>query len=405
MGYTTQEFTSTALTNMYPAYYKEFQIINWSYVDLVVTDNDGKQTILPRSATPVRESDACAVIEYRSGNGLRVQPDSSLSSRESRGVELPAKRINVPFDSFRSSPIRIEEFGCILSTVEQAMTAKNMACEVNFGTMVNETRQDVEMTDPRFVFQVIDPRNEFEALLVNVFGQTIVLRAGCYNQMIPSSTIKHDGATECGRLVCYLKYPMEYFSGAKSRQVVFDIPLRDIYLKEPFQIPSGDYVCVATNMEDLREIVAKKASCSKGIVTAGSISEKMIPKEIYEAAEANFKENCKRIQDEADQKLRTLTIQKNSELAELKAKNAELVRENESLKAKISSWERISEAQSKFDENRYRVETAAERYRREYLESARKDNENLLTALKIGGTVLSALASFGVAMMVKSSKK
>ena len=63
MGYTTHEFTSAGLTNLYPSLYREFQVVNWSHVDVVVTELDGAQTTMMRSECPVRESDSCVVIE------------------------------------------------------------------------------------------------------------------------------------------------------------------------------------------------------------------------------------------------------------------------------------------------------------------------------------------------------
>lgn len=404
MGYQSQEFKSASLSNLYPAYYNELQVINWSHVDIVLTKSNGEQTTMLRSDTPMREEDACVVIEHRSTNGMRISPDSSLSARDSRGIELPAKRFRIPFNEFRNSPIRVEEFNWIISTVEQAMIAKNMACDINYGSMLQETRCDLDTVDPRLVFQVIDPRNEFDMLLVNIFGQTIILRAGQFDQLIPSS-VPPVGIPESGRLICYLKYPMEYYSGAKPKQIVFELPLSEIYRKEPFQIPSGDYVCIATNMEDLQEIVAKKMSCSKGIVTSGSISEKMVPKEVYDAAEANYKAKIEQLTADFKQRLETLTIQKNNEIAEGKSKIGELTRENTALKTKCSEWEKIVEARATAEEHQQRVDKSAESARKEAADAERKDIDNMWTALKIGGTILSAVTSFALTMMVKASKK
>ena len=404
MGYQSQEFKSASLSNLYPAYYNELQVVNWSHVDIVLTKSNGEQVTMLRSDAPVREEDACVVIEFRSTNGIRIRPDSTLSARDSKGIELPAKRYNIPFDSFRNSPMRIEEFNWIISTVEQAMIAKNMACDINYGSMLQETRVDLDTVDPRLVFQVIDPRNEFDMLLVNIFGQTIILRAGQFDQLIPSS-VPPLGIPESGRLICYLKYPMEYFSGAKPKQIVFEIPLDEIHRKEPFQIPSGDYVCIATNMEDLQDVVAKKMSCSKGIITSGSISEKMVPKEVYEAAEANYKAKIEQLKEDFKQRLETLTIQKNNKIAELESTVGNLTRENTALKTKCSEWEKIVEARATVEEHHQRVEKSAEAARKEAADADRKDIDNMWTALKIGGTILSAVTSFALTMMVKASKK
>ena len=404
MGYNTQEFKSASLSNLYPAYYKELQVINWCHVDIVVTESNGKQTMLLRSDTPVKESDAMAVIEYRDTNGIRCKPDASFSSRESRNIELQAKRLQIPFSSFRNSPIRIEEFNWIISTVEQSMIAKNMACEINFGAMIHETRTDVSTTDPRFVFQVIDPHNEFDCILVNLFGQTVVLRSGLFNQLIPSS-VPQIGVPESARLICYLKYPTEYYGGAKPKQIVFEIDLKDIYKKEPFQIPSGDFVCIATNIDDLQEVVAKKSQCAKGTVTTGSISEKMIPKEVYDEAVANHKAKQEQLKEEYEQRLKTVTTQKNAEIADLRAKLADTTRQKDALEAKCSQWEKINEARDAAEESRQKVDRTAEQIRKDANDNAKRDIDNMWLVLKIGGSILSAVSTFALTMLVKSSKK
>lgn len=403
MGYTTQEFTSAALTNLYPSYYCEMQYINWAHVDVVITKANGVQIALPKSDTPVREEDACIVIESREFNGLRIQ--SGSMNRQSPDAQIPAKRINVKFESFRNSPIRIEEYDVIISTVEQSMVAKNMMCEINYGSMLNETRTDVEMTDPRLVFQVIDPNNLWDMLLVHVFGQTVILRAGHYGKLIPPTVAEPTTSPDKGRLICYLRYPTKYYSTAKAKQVVFDIPLDDVYKKEPYQLTSGDYVCIATSMEDLQEIVAKKANCSKGIISAGNISEKMIPKEVYEAAETNHKTELERVKQESKQRYDTLATLKANELAKLQAKLDEVTFAKEKAEAKVREWEAIHEASSKNEESRQKINAAEDKARKEANDNARQDIENMWLALKIGGSILSAVASFALTMLVQSSKK
>lgn len=124
MGYSTQEFTSSHLTNLHPAFYEESQVVNWTHVDIVLTKSNGTQHVLVKSEQPVREEDACVIIEMREYNGLRIQANSSVAANNSPEIQIPSKRIHVPFEAFRNAPIRIEEYDCIISTVEQSMIAK-----------------------------------------------------------------------------------------------------------------------------------------------------------------------------------------------------------------------------------------------------------------------------------------
>lgn len=404
MGYSTQEFTSSNLTNMYPAYYEEFQVVNWAHTDIVLTKSNGAQFVLAKSAQPVREQDACIILESRSYNGLRVQLNSSVAASHSQEIQVPAKRYHVLFESLRNAPIRIEECDCILSTVEQSMIAKNMACEINFSPMLNENRTDAGLIDPRLVFQVIDPANQFDALLVNVFGQTIILRAGTFGQVIPTSMPDVTKSFERGRLICYLRYPTEYYSGAKTKQIVFDIALDDIYKKEPFRLPSGDLVCVATNMDDLREIVAKKAECSTSIVTSGSISELMIPKEVFEAAEANHKAELARVKEDAKNRLESLAARHANEVSKLQSELLAANQAKDAAEAKSKQWEALNEANTTFRTNEQKIAQEAEKTRKEANDNARRDIEHMWTVLKIGGGILTSVASFAVTVLVKSKK-
>ena len=404
MGYTAQEFTSANLTRLYPSLYREFQVINWSHVDVVITEANGEQTTRPRDLTPVRESEACVILETISCNGLRVQKDSTLPAHDAKALQMKGKRISVPFESFLNAPVRVEELGCIISTVEQAAIAKNMMCEINYGALIYENRTDVELTDPRFVFQIIDPNNQWDALLVNVFGQTVILRAGHYGKII-RPTMQQQKTPEAARLIWYLRYPTEYFGSAKEKNIVFNIPLDEIYKKEPYLLPGGDYVCIATDMDSLQEVLAKKSSCAQGICAAVNLSDKMIPKEVYETAEANFKSECERLKQEAKQRLETLLVQKNNELAKLQAKLDQVTHEKEKAEARAREWEAVNDVRTHVEENRHKESVAAEKVRKEMHDDARADIDHMWTALKIGGTIVTGVFSFAVTLMTQAAKK
>lgn len=404
MGYTTHEFTSAGLTNLYPSLYREFQVVNWSHVDVVVTELDGAQTTMMRSECPVRESDSCVVIESIKFHGLRLQKDSSLPANSQRSLPLPGKRFNIPFESFRMHPVRIEEFNCIISTVEQSMIAKNMACEISYGPLLYENRTDMELTDPRFVFQVIDPNNQLDALFVNVFGQTITLRAGRYGKLIPGTT-SDSNILEQARLICYLRYPTAYFGTVKEKQIVFDIPLNDLYKREPYCLPSGDVICIAEDISSLEEVMAKKSSSYRGVVVQNNVLEKMIPKDVYEAAEENFKKDCERIKIEAKQRYDTLATQKASEIAKLQFQLQQVTQERDRAEAKVKQWEAINDVRTHVDENQQKVNLAAEKVRKEANDNAKDDIEFMKTAIKLGGTIVSGVMSFAITLLVQNAKK
>ena len=403
MSYKTQEFKSPGLSPQYPAYYKEFQIVNWTSEDIVITDSNGNQTVREGSCHPVSENALCVVIECRTGNGMRINNSAKTTYGEAPSVQLNAQRITVPYADIKQAPVKVEEFNVILSTVEQAIIARDMMCEYNYGPLLVETRVDTQLTDPRFVFQVIDPNNQWDALLLNVFGQTVVLRSGRFNRLTCSGA-QNAAIPEQGRLICYLRYPTDMYDGCQTRQVVFDISLEELYKKEPFRLQSGDLICVATCMEDLQEVMAKKAAHSRGIGNAETLTDKMVPKEVYDSAESAHKDEVERLKQVHQQKIETITTAKNTEIATLKSKLADTEIERDALKKQVQQWEKLSEANTTFAENKEKVELEREKARREAAEAARKDIDNMWTTLKIGGTIAASVLSFALTVLLKTKK-
>lgn len=403
MGYTTQEFTSAGLTALHPSLYKEFQIINWTSVDIVVTSADGEQTTLIKSNQGLPEESQCVVIEFRSCNGLRIDPNSLRPGGDAKQLSLKAKRINIPFTDFKSAPIKIEEFQLYISTVEGALVAKKMMCDNNYGVMLHETPVDAKTIDPRFVFQVIDPNNQWDVLLVNILGQTVVVRSGRFarltNVMSPGVVLP-----EQGKLICYLRYPTDMYSGCNTRQVVFDIELGELYKEEPYRLPSGDYVCVAENTEAMQRVLEKKAKYASGGISTGSISDKMVPKDVYEAAEANFNAEIARVKEDSRARIESLTISKNNEIAKLNADLENVKRERDALQAQVKQWEKLNEASTTFAENKLKVDAAQERVKKDASDAARHDIDNMWTMLKIGSSVVTGVLSFAITLLIKSKK-
>ena len=248
MGIKTQESTSLHLSSTYNAYYKEFQIRNWTSVGIVVTEFSGEQFWLPPSQD-VRESEASVEIERRVHNGMRAQ-QTQFGMKD---VPIKCTKTTISFDTIRSKPLKLNEFGIIISTFDHANVAKAMLHESLMNPIVYETRVDAELVDPRLVFQVIDPSNKWSELYVNVFGQTLIVRAGHFNHDLPfeQTDTEQIGRLEDGILVCYLRYPHQYYNGAEPVTTVFEISLENVEKGEPILLPSGDIVCVAPTVEGL----------------------------------------------------------------------------------------------------------------------------------------------------------
>jgi len=404
MGITTQEFTSAGLTAMYPSHYREMQILNFTCEDIVITEYSGEQFIREKSTQTADESAQSVVIEVRCGDGMRIDKDSPIQMRESKQLQLKAKRLNIPLMDFRQAPVRIDECNCIISTLDQAVIAKKMMCDYNFGMYIQETPVDTLLTDPRFVFQVIDPNDEWDMLLVNVFGQTVVLRSGRFNKLTGSSNFRF-GLPETGRLICYLRYPTGAFSGSKQRQVVFDIELKDLHKKEPFYLSSGDCICVAEDMESLAEVLKKKMDGVNGARATGNLSDKMIPKEVYETEVENHKAEIERLKTLHRNQLEAANATKNAEISKLKQDLVDAQHKVEAAEAMAKSWEQTNTVRTSYEEQRFKVEAAAERARKEATEAARNDIDQMWAILKIGGVVLSGVMSFALTMLVKTGGK
>jgi len=399
MAYTIQEIESGPLSNLYPSLYSESQIKNQSRINVVVTEQSGAQYVIP--ATPgVGESESRVQIEYRSCNGLRLVRDkNSVIARE---APIKGYRIDVPLQEFYMHPLKIVERNIIISTVDHSGMAKDMVRQDRINPLNQETRVDHELSDPRFVFQVNDPGHIYDVLFVNVFGQTIILRAGCWGEILPSEASNKTGELDYGSLLCYLRYPNDYSDATPTLTTVFEIGLENLIHEEPIKLPSGDIVCVATSMESLQKVIAKKSS---GASTMPSyLASKMIPKEVHDAALSAVNAERDQIKQTLTQKIQNVTVSKDAKIAELQAELAATKREKESAEFRERQWEEISKARAKAQSDDADVSAAQERVRKEALENSRKEIDNMWTCVKIGASVASGIVSFVVTVLLKSKK-
>lgn len=341
---TSERITSLALSANYPAFYYEFQVRNWSHVDIVVTDFKGEQHLVTAN-TDLRESEACVEIEHRSCSDRR----SELTEFGLRDVAIPGTRTVIPFDRIRNSPYRDTDHNVIISTVDQAVIAKQMISEHDINPMVYETRVDEEMLDPRFVLQVIDPCNQWDVIYVNMFGQTAVVRAGHWAKELTSEDIKPDenAQVDKGRLICYLRYPCDYYADARPLTTIFEVSLEEIEKNEPIKLPNGDIICVSATESGLQQVLAKKAAGSNSRAITNQLSERMVSKDLYNAAQKAHEDEIKRLQEEAKSKLETLKVSKDNEISKLKFDLNKAEQERDTIKMKHEQLSNLVDIQSK----------------------------------------------------------
>lgn len=399
MGYTTQEFSSKALSKLYPSFYQETQVHNWTPVDIVITKHDGTQTVLP--AWPMSSSNHKPTVEItsREVSGMRTK---QVGKGRVEDVELPAKKHMVKYEDFILYPVKVTELGIIISTKEQSLIAKNMIAESNYHVDSTEYLSDFETKDPRFVFEVKDPFNRWSELYVYAMGQTITLRCGHSANIIADidETRMHALEEECV-LSCYLRYPTNCIQSDSGTVPVFTINLKDLDLEEPYRLPSGDIVCVASSLEALQRVIDKKHSshASTGVQIVG-----MITKEVHEQALANLKNELDRAKKDAAEQLRSERMSAQAERAAVKLELDEEKRKSGSLKQQLDYWSALHKSTVERLDREDKLYSGREKIRAEVNENARRELDNLYTALKIGGAVITGIASFALTIWIKSNK-
>ena len=399
MGVITQDTQALPLSTMYSSFYREFQVRNWTHVNIVVTEMTGEQHYLPPVNT--REREAYVEIEARSTTGMR----SRQTAFATEDIPIPGKKVTVPFDLIRNAPYKYNNL--IISTVDHAAWAKSMVSESIINPLTYETRVDMDITDPRLVFQVIDPSNQWSELYVNVFGQTIIVRAGHYAEDLPFPRAEGDtkpATDEDGTLICYLRYPHEYYFGANPITTVFEVSLESVTHGQPIKLPSGDVICVSPTLEGLQLLLQMKASGDTGRSPTRCLSDKMVPKEVFEAAKANFEAEANRLKEAHKVEIETLKTNHANAISKLNARIEALTREKESLETQNRRWEDIHKTRAKVEASDAEVRAAEARARKEAAEAAKKDIDNVWLALKIAGMVATSVASFCITMYTKKKR-
>jgi len=391
MGYTTRESESLPLPKTYPSLYREMQFHNWTPVRLVVTYPSGEQDVIDKWPSSAMSPTPYVEITLRKCNGYRINQDNRGIQRD---VPIPTKTITVPFEDFILCPVKVQELGIIISTEEHSLMAKSMLSESRYVPDTREYLSDFDMTDPRFVFEVKDTCNRWEYLYVNVMGQTIKVKC-LHGSSIPEIDVESNTPKSgVSTLSCYLRYPSDYAVGEPETIPVFTINLGDIDLEEPYAVPSGDVVCVASSMEALQRVIIKKNDAAHCRVQIAG----MVTTEVHERAIAELKSELEREKANCQSRIQTVSIRKDNEIAELKTKIVAKDREIESLKLQTQTWSSLHEATMDRAAHEDKLLSQVAKSRDEAFDRMEKRTDSTMDALKVWGTALAVVATLGVAI-------
>ena len=360
MSVTVEEIKSKPFVSNGPAFYKEVQIRNMTRHDIVITNDEGEQSILPGNKDIVLEN-GYVVYECRFTCGMRTAPSIYGPSE----LEIPGVKITISARTYATAPYYIQGHGFSIALAEQAPIARDMILESRRRPHYLDLADDDEEADPRLVFQVIDPYHQFSSVYVNIFGQTIYLRAGILNEELPiwlDEIPPEKAPAGChARLRCYVRYPNRYSVLHTDYEQVFEIPLDNIEEEVPYILPNGDIICVAMNEEAMKRVLLRKHELSRNgnrqVVTPAN----MISRSAHEAEIAKLKEEKDVLEDNLKMKMTSAATKYEATIQKLTKENLDLNTELEELRVKNREWSNVYKAAQE--------KKAAE------LESAKKEEE------------------------------
>lgn len=398
MGFQTREFSSLPLQSRHAGYYEEMQITNFTCIDIVITRADGSQTIIPKwkYTTSIQNN---VQIVVRETNGVR-QEVTTLGVKE---IPVQAKEYVVDLSRFTMAPVKVPELNIIISTVEFSLAAKDLATASSYSPHQSEYLSDFEMCDPRLVFEVKDPYNRWECLYLSVMGQAITLRCGHMNQAIVDldGGVIPDGTHPI--LNCYLRYPSDSVDSCGQTTPVFELDLMDIDKEEPYLLPSGDTICIASSIEALQRVLSKKR-CG-GIASPSAVRiNGMISKDVHDQIVSNLKSQMETTASQAKEEIKAANIRHSTVVAELNAKLVEEKQKVSNLEKQVSNWNALHEATVERSKREDALSAQREKTRSESVNNALKENEKVWDTIKIGASIIATLSSFAVTMIIKAKK-
>ena len=391
MGYPTRKSDSLPLPKNYPSLYKETQINNWTPVDIVVTYHNGRQEVMPRWPSASVSPKPYVEATVRSCNGYRINQDHGTL----KDIPIPTETYTIFYEDFVLYPVEIKELGIVISTAEHSLMAKNMVTETRYIPDTVEHLSDFNMTDPRFVFEVKDTCNRWNMLYVNIMGQTIKVKCSHWSK-IPD--IDSDSSIEnpfgVSTLTCYLRYPTDYQMDEPETVQVFTINLKDIDLEEPYLVPSGDIVCVASSMEALQRVINKRNDATHRVP---QVTE-MVPLEVHKKTVEQLENKVEEVKTNCTQRIQTITVRKDSEIANLKAEINDKDREIASLKQQNAAWSALHSATMDRAAHEDKLLSQVAKSRDEAYDRIVKRSDSVVDTIKVLAAAIAGLAAIGVAV-------
>ncbi len=396
MSYIVRDGTCDRLTNAYAAWYQEMQILNWTYVPIVITDRNGEQEVIPQCLPNQNESNPGLVVcELRSCVGDRCEP--SITTHRDRPI--PSKRIEIPFMEIKYKPVYVKELDVVLSTVETSALAIHPNREMNYITAVTDTADASEMASghPTFAITANDPTFTYSELFVYVFGRVIEVDVKC--STIVESPF-HDRKAEDlkGVFITYRKGLDDCYDET------IKIPLDNVDTARPCEAVDGTRVLVASSEEKLHEIIKQSHEAKfdelRGMLNNANIISKDVYEKAMEMADKKYENLKKKHEDELK------AVKEANALNEQKLKNEVEAEKQRRIAAETreQNWKDITAARAAIAEQEYKSREQVEKARKESLAADQERIKRDALILKVIGGVAVSVLSFGITMITKKSK-
>lgn len=394
--YIVKEGTSDRLTNAYASWYQETQILNWTYVPIVVTDRNGSQEVIPQCLPNQNETQPGLVVcEIREIIGTRCDPSITMN----RDKVIPHKRIEVPFMEIKHKPVYVHELDVVLSTVETSALAKHPNQEAVYISAVTDTEDASEMAacHPTFSITANDPTFTYSKLYVYVFGRVVEVDVKC-STIVESPFHNRTAEDLKGVFITYRKGLDDCYDST------IQIPLDNVDSIHPCESADGTGVLVASSEEKLHDIIKRSHETKfdelRGMLNNSNIISKDVYEKAMEMADKKYENLKKKHEDELK------AIKEANALNEQKLKNEVEAEKQKRVAAETreQNWKDITAARAALAEHEAKSREQVEKARKESFAADQERIKRDALILKVVGGVVVSVLSFGITMITKKSK-
>lgn len=392
-----KENTSTCLSNSYPSYYCEFQILNWTKSLLVVIDRFGHQEVLDKCIENP-SSDGKVVVQYRSFVGRRASNGNSFSARD---IDVPGMEISVPYADIFEHPVYIKQCDVVVALVEQAGIAVHPANKELYDNVVGTyvPSDEVMRGTPVFSIMANDPYGRWDELMVNVFGKTMYIPVSHCQSSIDNSD-EESGKSAIDAL-SKLTFVARYH-GEIDDEFTFSVPLVNVDNGKATVIPDGTLIYIATDIEHLQDSISSGRSSR---ISEFVNNKQGIPKSIYEQEKKIMEDKLASMKAKYEDRIKT---DKETATLDLQKVKNDLEAEHQlrvKLETEVKEWQGIHSARVEYTKKNGEMQEQVEKTRKESYAADQKRIERDAVIIKIVGTTCVAITSFCISLLAKTSKK